>query len=268
MRRYRLEKKRSDLYGTFDTNDTRYIREHELINAERQRKINAILANQSMKKQQQEFEAWKNRRTNNIKLQSDELSIGNESSLSNDTQEKQKLQEDLAKRIEELNQQHKRMMQETVTEASVQEPMQIPVVEMPAQAPVTETTVQEVAQQPEQPTMLEQKSTPSNTRTLEFEQNKKTNIETFSPETKALLNESQKLIDPLNQVQKQKMSEQVTSFQQSYDIDQSLESYVMIENSINQNSKLTDEQKQQMRDALWADFDNYVEQNPEQSKSR
>lgn len=37
-----------------------------------------------------------------------------------------------------------------------------------------------------------------------------------------------------------------------------LESYVAKENEINQNSSLTDEQKQQMRTELWNDFDNYV----------
>ncbi len=48
-----------------------------------------------------------------------------------------------------------------------------------------------------------------------------------------------------------------------YTIDETLEGYVKTENAINNNPELTDEQKKQWRDALWNDFDNFVEQNPE-----
>ncbi len=68
----------------------------------------------------------------------------------------------------------------------------------------------------------------------------------------------------LDDIQKQIDNyEQKLEQQQSQEIDNSLDNYTMLEQSINQNPNLTDEQKQQARDQLWTDFDKYAEQNPE-----
>lgn len=53
-----------------------------------------------------------------------------------------------------------------------------------------------------------------------------------------------------------------------YSNDQSLEEYAQLEQRINDNPNLSEEKKREMRDALWADFDNFVERNPEQGKQR
>jgi len=47
-------------------------------------------------------------------------------------------------------------------------------------------------------------------------------------------------------------------------VDEILEGYVKVENAINNNEELTDDQKKEWRNTLWNDFDNYVNENPEQ----
>lgn len=49
-------------------------------------------------------------------------------------------------------------------------------------------------------------------------------------------------------------------------IDDTLAGYVKVEETINNNPAFTEEQRKQMRDNLWADFDNFVEQNSESSE--
>ncbi len=83
---------------------------------------------------------------------------------------------------------------------------------------------------------------------------KKKNSE-YSPKTQELLEESQEI---LNQPE----------LSPDYSIDQNLEGYTKLEQEINNNPNLSEEQKQAMRNSLWTDFDNYVEHNPEQNKSR
>ncbi len=56
------------------------------------------------------------------------------------------------------------------------------------------------------------------------------------------------------------------SKQENISNDDVLNGYVMAEKSINNNEGVTDEDKKVWRDALWKDFDNYVEQNPEDNK--
>jgi len=83
---------------------------------------------------------------------------------------------------------------------------------------------------------------------------KKKNSE-YSPKTQELLEESQEI---LNQPE----------LSPDYSVDQNLEGYTKLEQSINENPNLTEKEKQDMRNALWTDFDNYVEHNPEQGKTR
>lgn len=52
----------------------------------------------------------------------------------------------------------------------------------------------------------------------------------------------------------------------SVSVNDTLNGYVMVENTINNSEELTDNQKQEFRNTLWNDFDNYVEQNPESGK--
>lgn len=96
---------------------------------------------------------------------------------------------------------------------------------------------------------------------LDHQYNKQTdnNVETvnmeYSSKTQELLNESQEI---LNQPE----------LSPDYSVDQNLEGYTKLEQEINNNPNLSEEQKQAMRNSLWNDFDNFVEQNPEQNKSK
>jgi len=49
-------------------------------------------------------------------------------------------------------------------------------------------------------------------------------------------------------------------------VDDTFNGYVKVENAINNNEQLTKEQKEEWRDNLWKDFDNFVEQNSENDK--
>ena len=80
----------------------------------------------------------------------------------------------------------------------------------------------------------------------------------YSPETQALLEAGQSI---LNQTELPELSPDNS-------VDQNLEIYTKLEQSINQNPNLSEQEKQGLRNAIWTDFDNYVEQNPEQGKHR
>ena len=77
----------------------------------------------------------------------------------------------------------------------------------------------------------------------------------YSPKTQELLDAGQAI---LNQ----------SVLSSDYSVDQKLESYTKLEQGITEKTNLSEEEKQDLRNALWADFDNYVEQNPEQSRTR
>lgn len=69
----------------------------------------------------------------------------------------------------------------------------------------------------------------------------------FSKETQDLIAEAEMLLQKYENV--------------TYEKPNSLDSYVQAEKAINENSELSNEQKQELRNQLWADFDDYVEQN-------
>lgn len=51
-------------------------------------------------------------------------------------------------------------------------------------------------------------------------------------------------------------------------IDDTLNGYVMVENTINKTEELTDDQKQEFRNTLWDNFDNYVNQTSENVENK
>jgi len=107
---------------------------------------------------------------------------------------------------------------------------------------------------------------------LDHQYNKQANnVETvnmeYSSKTQELLNESQKILsqpDIVTEYEEVKQPE----LSPDYSVDQNLEGYTKLEQEINNNPNLSEEQKQAMRNSLWTDFDNYVQQNPEQHKQK
>ncbi len=67
------------------------------------------------------------------------------------------------------------------------------------------------------------------------------------------------------------IQEQISNYQEGLkqeempnkEVDNSLDNYVLREQAINQNQELSEEEKKQKRQELWAEFDNYVEKTPE-----
>ncbi len=90
--------------------------------------------------------------------------------------------------------------------------------------------------------------------------------ENKSTEDTMTTQEQQNLLSVLSQAAIQKAQEEKPTIEepQQTEIDNGLDSYVMLEQSINQNPNLTDEQKAQARQQLWQDFDKYVDKHPEQ----